>query len=67
MLNIVVQIVTVLLHTHVSNDSDVITLPVQSDSSVPQDFVFAKDISVRCHSLGFGVSVVQVLWHPSGG
>jgi hypothetical protein len=60
----VVQIVTVLLHTDVSNDTDMIALPVQRDRNFPQIFVIAKDLSVRSHSVTFGASVMQMSWHP---
>jgi hypothetical protein len=61
----VVYIVTVLLHTDVSNDTDMTALPVQSDSNYPRVFVIPKDLSVRFHSLDFGASVTD-MWHPSG-
>ena len=61
-----VQIITVLLHAAVNNDTEMIVLPVQRDSKFRQVFVIAKDMSVRSHSLAIGASVMQMSWHPSG-
>jgi len=57
MLNSVVQIVTVLLHTDVSNDTEFIALPVQHERNFSQLFVIAKNLSVGSHPLVFGAGV----------